>query len=177
MTCIIALKHKGKIHMGADSAGVADLDITSRKDSKIFIKNDMLFGFTSSFRMGQIIRYCFKIPDHRNDISNMEFLSSTFIRVLRRTFKENGYCREYNSEQSGGEFLIGYKGKIYHIGSDFQVGESLEIFDSCGCGKSYALGSMYSTKSSDPCSRIKEALSAAEKFSAGVRRPFNIMSI
>jgi len=62
MTCIVGLVENGKVYIGGDSAGVAGLDITTRKDEKVFQKENMIFGFTSSFRMGQILRYSFKNP-------------------------------------------------------------------------------------------------------------------
>ena len=47
-----------------------------------------------------------------------------------------------------------------------------------GYGTQIALGSLYSTSSSqDPLSRIEIALSAAEAFSSTVRRPYHYLSV
>ncbi len=54
MTCIAAVAHEGNVWMGADSAGVSGLALAVRRDPKIYRVGDFLFGFTSSFRMGQL---------------------------------------------------------------------------------------------------------------------------
>lgn len=76
---------------GEDSAGVAGMDVVTRADEKVFKKDNMLFGFTSSFRMGQIIRHCFKIPDRdpRTDVDT--YLCRDFVSGLIDSFKEYGY--------------------------------------------------------------------------------------
>lgn len=60
MTCIVEIVEKDRVYIGGDSAGVSDLDITMRKDVKVFRVGDFVFGCTSSFRMMQIIRFSFK---------------------------------------------------------------------------------------------------------------------
>ena len=174
MTCIVALKFNGKMYMGGDSAGVAGLGLTVRKDPKVFKKDNMLFGYTSSFRMGQIIRYSFKIPEHNKDMSDFEYMCTTFIDLLRKCFKEKGYGKTRDGQDSGGSFLVGYKKEIYKIDNDFQVGINHDRYDACGCGESIALGSMFSTVDEDPDRRIRTALEAAERHSAGVRSPFKL---
>lgn len=63
MTCIVGLVDKGSIYMGGDSAGVAGLSVTTRADEKVFLNGPFIMGFTTSFRMGQILRYKFVPPD------------------------------------------------------------------------------------------------------------------
>ena len=58
MTCIVAVTDGKKIVMGGDSAGVSGYSLTIRKDKKVFKRKDesgteWLFGFTTSFRMGE----------------------------------------------------------------------------------------------------------------------------
>jgi len=57
MTCIVGLidKESKKIYMGGDSAGVANYSLSVRKDPKVFKRYGFIFGFTSSFRMGQLL--------------------------------------------------------------------------------------------------------------------------
>lgn len=179
MTAIVGLVYEDKVYIGGDSAGVAGLDVCIRTDEKVFKKDKMIFGFTSSFRMGQLIRYKLKIPDHDPRIDDYEYLCSTFIDELIKCFKDNGYATINNNEVQGGVFLLGYNKKLYKIESDFQVGKIIDSFDACGCGESFALGALYAMKDEDikPEARIVEALDAAEYFSGGVRAPFNIVSI
>ena len=77
----------------------------------------------------------------------------------------------------GGVFLVGYRGNVYEIQSDFQVGVPADSFMACGCGIDLCLGSLYSTTDLPPRERIKKALEAAERFNGAVRKPFVIKSL
>lgn len=175
MTCIVAIAEKGNIWMGADSAGVGGLFLQTRKDPKIYCVGDMLIGFTSSFRMGQVLAYQFNPPNHEKNISIEKYLATVFIDEIRKTYKIAGYAKKESEVESAGTFLLGYRGRIFKILDDYQVAESNQKFDSCGCGVEIALGSLYSTKDLNPKTRILTALKAAESFSAGVRAPFIVM--
>lgn len=172
MTCIVAVKHGNKIFMGGDSAGSNGHLTVVRKDEKVFIKDEMIFGYTSSFRMGQLLRYKLKLPEHPKTLSCLEYLSTVFVDEVRKVFKEGGYLSKTNENESGGCFLIGYKGQIFEIESDFQVGICNEDYASVGSGDMVALGSLYSTSKKDPQVRIAMALEAASNFVTTVRPPF-----
>jgi hypothetical protein len=119
MTCIVGLVDKGKVYIGGDSAGVKGSDYRIREDEKVFRKENMVFGFTSSFRMGQILRYSFKIPGHESTKEDFDYLCTSFVDALIGCFKDKGYARTDNNVVSGGCFLVGYKGNLYQIHSDF----------------------------------------------------------
>ena len=62
MTCIVGLVHNGIVYIGGDSAAITIDGVQFlRSDPKVFIKEDFLIGFTSSYRMGQLIRFNLKI--------------------------------------------------------------------------------------------------------------------
>jgi hypothetical protein len=179
MTCIVALKHAGKIYMGSDSAGVGGLSLTVRADPKIYRVGPALFGFTTSFRMGQLLGHSFTMPKHDSDQTIETFMATTFINALRVCLKDGGFAKKINETESGGNFLVGYRGRIFNVWDDYQVGESALPYDAVGCGFDLALGSLHTTaalklRSILPRERIRFALAAAERFSAGVRGPFKI---
>ena len=167
MTCIVSVVKDGVVYIGGDSAGVSGLSITIRADEKVFHNNQFIIGFTSSFRMGQLLRYKFVPPKQKLKQSDMEYMVTDFVDSLRKTFKDNGF----------GNFLIGYKSKLYNLQSDFQVGVPSLEYDSVGCGANIALGSLYSSKDKDPIERINLALEAAATFNAGVVAPFHIVKL
>jgi ATP-dependent protease HslVU (ClpYQ) peptidase subunit len=182
VTCIVGLKHKNKVYIGGDSAGVSGLDITLRKDPKVFKNGQFIYGFTSSFRMGQLIQ-TFKAPPitskDKEDI--YKYMTTKFINKLRKHFKDGGYTRVDANRESGGFFLIGHKNRLFSIDADFQVGESYTPYSALGCGADYALGVLYALRENDdsknnPNYLITRALEAAEFFSGGVRAPFNIVN-
>jgi len=179
MTAIVGLVDNGTVYMGADSAGVDSCyNLTVRADRKLFIKKDFLFGFTSSFRMGQLLQYKLSLPirDKEQDIFN--FMVCDFVEAVRTCLKQGGYAKKDNEVESSGTFLVGYQGRLFKIDSDYQVGENVCGYDACGCGESYALGSLFSHNGhmeGEP--RVLLALEAAQQFSAGVRGPFFVEKI
>lgn len=183
MSCIVGIVENGKVIMGADCAGSNGQDTRKRSDTKIFIKDSMLFGICGSFRICQLIMYKLVIPKKSSVLekekSDMEYISSSFIDSLRECLKSNGAVRiKYGVETFDGEVLIGYNGELYHIECDFQVAlHSSYGYDACGGGESYAMGSMMSTPKMNGRNRILKALEAAEEFCVDVNGPFTILEL
>lgn len=179
MTCIVGLVDGDNVYIGGDSAGVAGVDLIIRADEKVFRNGPFIMGFTSSFRMGQLLRYKFNPPEHPWScgipMDTYKFMVAVFIDEVRKCLKDGGYAIEENKQESGGTFLVGYRNRLFIIDSDYQVGESQDGFSAVGCGSQIALGSLYSTKDKPTGNRIKAALEAAERFNTGVRGPFTIL--
>ncbi len=175
MTCIVGLVDKGTVYIGGDSAGVAGLSISIRGDEKVFINGSFIMGFTTSFRMGQLLRYKFDPPKQTHSQNDMQYMTTDFIDAVRKCFIDNGF----GTAASGGTFLVGYNKKLYTIDGDFQVGIPSCNYDTVGCGSDLALGAMHATRNLKikPEDRIKKALEAAVEFNAGVRPPFVILKI
>jgi len=176
MTCVIGLVHQEKIYIGADSAGVdSDLSLVARDDPKVFRNGDFVIGFTSSFRMGQILRFKFKPPQRYEGTIDYEYMVTEFVDEVRNCLKDGGFARVKENQESGGTFMVGYRKSLYTIFDDFQVGINRCGFAACGCGQMLALGAMAANAHlTDPEARILNALEIAEMFNAGVRRPFHI---
>lgn len=186
MTCIVGVKHNKKIYIGGDSLGSnSSFQKVVRSDPKVFTKGEMVFGFTSSFRMGQILEYIMVAPDRPEGISDMQYLIVHWIPSLIETFNDAGYrgtkdADDHDETRSGGTFLLGYRGVLYEVQDDFQVGIPADQYAAVGCGDDLALGALFAAKKSgtkEPEQLVTIALEAAEKFSGGVQRPFVIVSI
>lgn len=182
MTCIVAAKDRdGTIWVGADSAGVGGMDSRVRTDEKVFVKDKVIFGFTSSFRMGQLLRYHLKIPPHDTGLTASEYVYTVFVDAVRKCLKEGGFATVNNNSEAYGEFIFGYEGQIYIFESDAQIGTVADGYAACGCGANYALGYMFAVEarlSKDHCIEcIKGSLVAAQHFSAGVREPFIVKGL
>lgn len=178
MTCIVAVRHKGHVTMGGDSAGVGGLDVIVRADPKVFTNGPFLIGYTSSFRMGQILRFKFAPPPISKKRDLFQYMCTDFVDSARRAMKKGGYSRVDSNVERGGTFLVGVQGRIFNIQTDFQVGEASDSFDSCGCGESYAFGALnVQPDTMDPKARVLQALETAAKFSGGVRGPFLVLKI
>lgn len=180
MTCIVALKDNGRVFMGADSAGVGGYSRSNRMDPKIYRVGSMLIGFTTSFRMGQLLGYSLTPPHHHADVAIEKYVATVFITAVRDCLKAGGWAEKEKEQEKGGTFLVAYKARIFEIHSDYQVGERAEPYNAVGCGEDLALGSLYTSGISriddavKPRDRIMMALQAAATFSAGVYAPFLI---
>lgn len=173
MTCIVSVQEKGIIYMGGDSAGVAGLSITIRSDVKVFQNHEFLIGFAGSFRMGQLLHYRFVPPPQPVGVDDMRYMVTDFIDGVRKCFFDNGYGSKERNE--GGSFLVGYKGRLYTIDRDFQVGIPTDQMYAIGSGQEISLGALYATKKMKPEARLKLALEAAAHHNAGVIAPFIFM--
>lgn len=182
MTCIVGLIHKGKTYLGGDAAGSdsSSGDIGVRLEPKVFNRNEYLFGYTSSFRMGGILELIVPAPGPKPaDVSLRQHLIQSWISTLRRVFKEEGYMAIDKSQEAGGTFLVGYHGELCVIYSDFQVGTPHNNYSSIGSGSMYALGSLFTTahiRKISPNRRVTLALKASAAHNAFVRPPFTILN-
>ena len=180
MTCIVGYvdKLENKVYIGGDSAGVGGYNLTVRSDEKVFKNGDYLMGFTSSFRMGQLLRYAFTPPVLEEGENINKFMCTKFIDAVRQCLKDGGYASKDKEEESGGTFLVGYKGRLFEIENDYQVAIHADGYATVGCGDQIANGALYAVDnySITTTSKLTIALEAAERFSAGVRSPFLILS-
>lgn len=174
MTCIVGLVDSGKVYIGGDSAGVGGYSLSVRADRKVFKNGDFVMGFTSSFRMGQLLHHAFSPPKRHPETDLDKFMVTDFINGVRDCLKSGGYAEKHNEAEQGGTFLVGYCGRLFEVHGDYQVGEATAGFSAVGCGEDIALGAMFANREGKPEKRIRTALEAAERFSAGVRGPFHI---
>jgi ATP-dependent protease HslVU (ClpYQ) peptidase subunit len=172
MTCIVGLVEDGKVYIGGDSAGVGGYSLTVRKDRKVFRNGEFIIGGTSSFRMIQLLRYSLTPPTIEDDEGIERYMATKFIDAVRECLKNGGFAQKTSDQESGGFFLVGVRGRLFQIASDYQVGEPLDGYDAVGCGDDIALGSLYATPDMQSVKRIEMALKAAERHNAGVRAPF-----
>jgi ATP-dependent protease HslVU (ClpYQ) peptidase subunit len=183
MTCVVGyVTADGTIYLGGDSAGVgvSGWDLTVREDPKVFRRGAFLIGFTTSFRMGQLLRYTLEVPDRHEHVDAHEYISTTFVDSVRKCLEFGGFIKKESNQESGGTFIVGYEGHLFVVYDDFQVQEAKDPYCAVGCGGAYAVGAMsilvHECLGIDPFEKVRLALSVAERNSAGVRAPFNIIS-
>ncbi|MFB7273986.1 hypothetical protein [Streptomyces sp. NPDC056244] len=172
MTVIVGLVHKKRVYLGGDSAGVAGHQITVRRDPKVFTNGPYAMGFTTSFRMGQLLQHAFKVPRPKGDLDR--FMVTTFVNALRTCLKDGGWARKESEQEQAGTFLVGVRGRLFAIDSDYQVGEALDGYAAVGAGDEFALGALHATADlpMKPRVRLAAALAAADHHSAWVCAPY-----
>ncbi len=179
MTCIVGLIDKNKVYIGGDSCGVlSNGDRWVRKDPKVFKVGEFSIGYTTSFRMGQILRFKFKPSKPPRDNEKLyEYMVVKFVDELRKTFQKAGFgSTGQGNGDEGGLFLVGIRNRLFKVESNYQVAETADKFDSVGCGYPFALGSLESTGGDTPLRRILQALATAAKFHGGVHAPYRIIN-
>lgn len=177
MTCIVGIVTKDDVYIGGDSAGVAGLNITVRKDPKVFRNGPAVFGFTDSFRMGQLLRFNCEIPEKIEKMDPYDWVCNHLVPEFRHSLKEGGFAKVEDNVEHGGTFLLGAYGRLFEIDSDFQVGEPVDNYAAIGCGADFALGALAMTDDLAPMERIVDVLNVATKFSGGVRPPYRILKL
>lgn len=182
MTCIVGLKYEGVTYIGADSLGANSWSKIQRKDKKVFRLKDTdkaLIGFTSSYRMGQLLMYSEGLIDKRDEPSiDHEYLVTKTVPAIIKQLESGGFVKNDDGQKEGGQFLLAYDNSLYCIHSDFQVEEAIDNYSAVGSGAEVALGSLYATEGviENPFKRIINALKAASKYSIGVEGPYHILN-
>lgn len=169
MTVIVGLKTKAGVYLGCDSQGSAGWDKTDRKDQKIFTAHGIGYGFTSSYRMGQILRYhSTEVLSTVREKDVFGYVVTHLVPMWRNILGEHGYKTNIHGQDEGGIFLIAIDGHLFKIDSDFQVSEGDLDYAATGCGEGYALGALYGQASDlAPVDRIQVAIESAKAFSNG----------
>lgn len=178
MTAVIGVVEDRTVWLGGDSAGVGGLSMQTRSDPKVFKSGEFVLGYTTSFRMGQILEHHLVAPQPFEGEAGMPYMVKRFVPAVKTLLKEHGFQESQNGRDSGGTFLVGYRGELYEIEDDYQVARVMQSYHAVGCGRDLALGSLFTTSDFawSPKVRIRKALEAAAEFSAGVRGPFTIIS-
>lgn len=191
MTCIAGIADGKSVWIGGDTC-YSDKDTRGTiAHPKVFKKQvvtsygpdkseTILFGCCGYFRMFQLLEYGFNVPPMWADSTVEKWLTLEFAKQLREFFKDNGFIKSKDGldEFPDGAFLMGFRGKLYHIEENFQFIESSHQEDACGSGSKFALGSLYTSRSMSwtPEMRIQMALAAATT-NPFVTAPFDIWTV
>ena len=188
MTCIVALTNGSEIVMAGDSAGCGKASfIELRDDPKVFERKGYIIGYTTSFRMGQILRYHTSLPEPVGD-DLYAFMVNAFIPAARSAFVEHGFDKTYSrgetgeggqwSEQGqciGGRFVVGLRGQLFTIDHDYNVAKPHLPYVAIGRGAEVAYGALFSTGAMAMEERAEAALHAATQHTGCVRPPFVVV--
>lgn len=179
MTCIVGIEHGGKVWMGGDSAVSWDNATALCTTSKVVRRGDYLIGGCGSSRAGNLVIYSAKLPSKPPTKNTEGWLVNNFVPALQTAFKdeprESGEQSPFAMEFG---FLIGCRGQLFWLDSDFSIDRCQDGYFADGSGRQPAMGALYATKKGmAPRQRILMALHAAEKYTPFVRGPFTVLSV
>ncbi len=177
MTCIVGLEHNGDVYVGADSAAVSGWKVRQTRLPKVFRNGSFLIGYTTSFRMGQILQHHLKVRPQKQGEDNASYMVHVFVEAVRECLRDKGFSKVENNREEGGLFLVGYNGTLYDVGNDFQVNSNADGLAAIGGGGDYALGALRVLEHLPPEQRLRQALEAADYFSGDVCGPFTVIKL
>lgn len=170
MTCIVGMVRNGEVFMGGDLMGSNGFTGKVYPDSKVFVNGDFIIGYTSSFRMGQILEWNWQQPLRQEGITDRQYIQLNVVESLRGTFAEFGYGVKNGLECIGGNFLIGYKGSLYEMQDDFSI-LKVDDFSAVGSGGYHAeaiLHYLYPDEEVHPFTILQTAIATAANFTQSV---------
>lgn len=179
MTAIVGFTRDNTVYIAGDSLGSSIHNKSEVKDSKVFRNKDFIFGYTGIFRFGEILEYEFVPPTQKKGVSDRSYLITVFIAELRKTLERCKYVRS-GEKEGNGMFLMGYKGKLYTVQSDWSVLETKSGYSSVGSGSEYCLGAMsilVKDNKIKPEKKVKLAVKAASEHSPTVGGKVNIVKL
>jgi hypothetical protein len=192
MTCIVGYvdPESGVVYMGADSFSGNPFSrniVRNAKLVRLSVKRDkrqspapLLIGYTSSWRMGQLLSGQLQPPEWKKGVDVFTYLSVDFAEAVRKLFKEAGYAKVKDNEEEGGTFLVAMDGRLFTVQGNYSVIESDDGYDSCGAGEDFALGALHvltSVPGMTPPLIVRTALTAAEHHSPLVSAPIHVDTV
>lgn len=147
MTCIIGFvdKSKRKMIIAGDRLGSNGYTGEVINKPKIFKKKKVLFGYTTSFRFGQILEHHLKIPKDKRKIP-YEYIVKDLLPCIREVLETHKYSSKDDAGKSGTAIIM-YKGFVYTLQDDWSVLEYLNNV-SVGSGSEVASGAMLALRNS-----------------------------
>lgn len=140
MTCIIGLEFEGKVYLAGDKLGSNGWRKSEYSEPrKIFENGDAIFGYTSTFRWGQLLEFGLKDIIAPDDTSKMQrWLVTVVVPKIRNMLEDV----KYDVKASGANALIGIKGQLWEYQDDHSVIRSVNGYAAVGSGESFANAAM-----------------------------------
>ena len=113
MTCIVAMVGDGKVHMAGDKMGSNGFSRKEYSKPKVFINDGFIFGYTDSYRMGQLLEHHWTPPVRPEGVSDDKYLYKIVVDSFIKLFQDNHFGRKDGVEVESGEFLFGWKGRLF----------------------------------------------------------------
>lgn len=178
MTVIAGVIDGGHAWIGGDSA-ISDMkthELTTCVNQKVFKLGEFVVGCSGSARVADALRYGFDPPKHPRRLDVARYMRTAFINGVRETLKTAGVLKQKDSVEScETTMLIAYRGRLFIIEDDLHVHEAVDDYAAVGSGGAVANGALSVSQGVPPRKRILAALTAAERHTASVRRPFYVL--
>lgn len=179
MTCIVACIEHGKAYIAGDKAGANGFTKNITVKPKLFKKDNIIFGYTTSFRMGQILEHELILPERSVNETLTHYVYTKLVKSIIKCFKDNGFGgKDDTIGDIGGNFIFIIENNIFEMQSDFSIIEHECNFCSVGSGTYHATAAMevlMKYTKLKPQEKLKEAIRVASKFVTSVSEECDII--
>lgn len=176
MTCIVGIEFDDRVILGGDIQGTGGNHKIVHTQPKVFSKKGVVFGYTSSYRFGQILEHGLPDPVVPKDTDEIyRWIIAVLVPDIKHALRDSGY-------DGGGNCLIGVRSQLWEMQTDFSVLRSTRGYNAVGSGSEYALGSITTsiafgiTTKKDYISAVRQAISVAGTFSPSVGEDSTIIT-
>jgi len=156
MTCIVGIVASNGVVLASDSLGsgggrkqeyatakLITLEAAEQVTDLEYKKIQIGLGYTSSFRMGDILKHLFTPPLVKKDVDIENYMVSEFVPAIISCFDDHHYTMTEKGKKEGGNFLVAIKGRLFEVQEDFSVLETTMGFAAIGSGEAVAVGALY----------------------------------
>lgn len=173
MTCIVAIKNKGNLYFGSDSRISNDFDHSVSTTKKIgFLEGHgqkAIYGVSGSVRLLNVLRNKIQLPNREHEHDDDGYVFEIVEEVKSKALQYNVLKSVNDKKDSDSDWLLGYKGRVFIVQSDFSFYESGLGYVATGSGMYHALGYLAAGEfKDDPISRIEKAIRVAAMFQNNV---------
>lgn len=187
MTAICGLIHDGVVYLGGDRGTTNGGSVIPNARPKVWRDGEFVFGTAGSSSFRYLVERC-GAPRLDADTDVYGVLMGDWLPRLRALCESYGQTGETGGEPPhvaalDGQVLIGSRGKLYEFGGyGLTLIECSSPMAATGSGGDLTLGALHAWASVLPApwqpeTAIHIALSAAAKFNAYCREPFDIVSV
>ena len=173
MTLIIGLVHDGQAYLAGDTAASNGHTYQHTVQPKVFKNGGLLFGYTTSFRMGQLLEHNLSVPARTVGQELLPWLVCGLVPAVRGCLSQGGFAQNCSGNERGGNFLIVAEERIFEMQAEYSVLERTDGYAAVGSGEDYALASLHTTAQLDlpPLRRLELAFGAATGNVTTVKAP------
>lgn len=177
MTCIEGIAQSGKVFIGGDSitSNGWTRNITARR--KVFRRGELLIGTCGSIRAHNLLQQSLNVRPFEEGEDVEHYMVTGVITSIRDCLKSGGVAKVVNNVEEGEDMLIGFRGQLFSIASDFQVDIYSNGLAAIGAGEAYALAAMVALPDWQPKDRIRRALEISAELCALVSAPFFVEAL
>lgn len=153
MTCIIGVEFEGKVYLAGDKLGSNGWTGAEYVHPKVFENGDGIFGFTSTYRFGQLLEFGLAdVIAPKEQKSMHRWMVKDLVPRIRMALVDGGY----KIDDGGCTALLGINGELWKLQNDCSILRSINGYAAVGSGDQLALSAMSYVMRHHPPKSAKE---------------------